>query len=315
MSSFSAVLDTRPLILDGGFATELEARGHDLRDDLWSARLLRDDPQAIVDVHRAYFAAGADVAITASYHATVEGFARFGIAEDEAKSLIRASVELARQALDEAGRGGLVAGSVGPYGVVWANGSEYRGDYSEASDDEIARTQRTRMVELVAAGADLLAIETIPNGREAAIVGELLEEFPDTEAFISFCCTSDHALSDGTAIADAVRAATRSGRAVAVGVNCTPPQHIDALLAAMRTATDLPLVVYPNWGRVWDADTYTWSGAGVDAFAPELVERWQAAGARALGGCCGIGPGAIAQIADTLRNGPARAAGLVPAPE
>ena len=301
MGSFEKMLATRPLVLDGGFATELEARGHDLRDDLWSARLLRDDPRAIVDVHRAYFEAGADVAITASYHATVEGFARYGIAEDEARSLIRASVGLARQARDEVGGGGLVAGSVGPYGVVWANGSEYRGDYSKAGDDEIAGTQRARMAELVAAGADLLAIETIPNGREAAIVGDLLSEFPGVDAYISFCCTSDHALSDGTPIADAVRSATQSGRAVAIGVNCTPPQHVGILLADMRSATDLPLLVYPNWGRVWDSDSYTWSGAGVDSFAPELVERWRAAGARALGGCCGIGPRAIAQIAAALR--------------
>lgn len=302
MGSFPALLADRPVVLDGGFATELEARGHDLRDDLWSARLLRDDPQAVVDVHRTYFEAGADVAITASYHATVEGFARFGIVEEEARALLRASVELARRARDEAGGSGLVAGSVGPYGVVWANGSEYRGDYSAAGDDEIAATQRTRMAELVAAGADLLAIETIPNGREAAIVGDLLTELPGVDAYISFCCTSDHALSDGTPIADAVRAATRSGRAVAVGVNCTPPQHVEALLTAMRTVTDLPLLTYPNWGRVWDGDTYTWSGAGVDSFAPELVHRWQAAGARALGGCCGIGPGAVTQVAAALRG-------------
>lgn len=301
MGSFETLLADRPVVLDGGFATELEARGHDLRDDLWSARLLRDDPQAIVDVHRTYFEAGADVAITSSYHATVEGFARFGIAEDEARSLLRASVELARRARDEVGGGGLVAGSVGPYGVVWANGSEYRGDYSQATDDEIAGTQRSRMAELVAAGADLLAIETIPNGREAGIVGDLLDEFPGVDAYISFCCTSDHALSDGTPIADAVRAATRSGRAVAVGVNCTPPQHVEALLTAMRPVTDLPLLTYPNWGRVWDGDSYTWSGAGVDFFAPELVDRWQAAGARALGGCCGIGPGAVTQLAGALQ--------------
>lgn len=300
MGAFAEILASRPVVLDGGFATELETRGHDLRDDLWSARLLRDDPRAIVDVHRTYFEAGADVAITASYHATVEGFARHGIAEDEARALLRASVELARQAVEETGGRGLVAGSVGPYGVVWANGSEYRGDYSAATDDEIAATQRARMTELVAAGADLLAIETIPNGREAAIVGDLLGEFPGVDASISFCCTSDHALSDGTPIEDAVRSATRSGHAVAVGVNCTPPQHIDALLAAMRGATDLPLVVYPNWGRVWDGDTYTWSGAGVDSFAPELVRRWRSGGVRALGGCCGIGPRAITQIADVL---------------
>lgn len=297
MAVFSTALASQPIVLDGGFATELESRGHDLRDQLWSARLLRDDPQAIVDVHRTYFEAGAEVAITASYHASVQNFGQSGIDPAEALRLIRSSVALARQAREEAGRGGFVAGSVGPYGVVWANGSEYTGDYSRASDEEIAQTQRSRIAALVAAGADVIAIETIPNGREAAIVGDLLAEFPTTEAYISFCCTSDHSLSDGTPIEDATRSATRSGRVVAVGVNCTPPTHVEPLLRIMRGATDLPLVVYPNWGRVWNSETYTWSGVGVESFASDLVERWLALGARAIGGCCGIGPRAIAGLA------------------
>ena len=62
-------------LLDGGLATELERRGHDLSDELWSARLLRDDPAAVRDVHLAYFRAGAQVATTASYQASVDGFA------------------------------------------------------------------------------------------------------------------------------------------------------------------------------------------------------------------------------------------------
>jgi homocysteine S-methyltransferase len=64
---------TGPLVLDGGLATELAARGYDLSDALWSARLLADAPEAIEAVHRAYFEAGANVAITASYQASFEG--------------------------------------------------------------------------------------------------------------------------------------------------------------------------------------------------------------------------------------------------
>lgn len=300
--SLATLLAERDAVVDGGLATELESRGHDLRDSLWSARLLRDDPQSIEDVHAAYFAAGADVAITSSYHATLEGFEAHGIDREEGRRLLRLSVEVARRARDRTGGKGLVAGSVGLYGVVWANGTEYTGDYARATDDEIATTQRSRMIELVAAGADLLAFETIPNAREAAIISDLLVEVPGVEAWVSFCCRDDGHTSDGTPIGDAIRAADRSGRVAAFGINCTPPQHIDGLLAQARRATDLPLIVYPNHGRVWDGSTYTWSGDGVDAFSAETMARWRRLGARAIGGCCGIGPAAIAAVSRSLRR-------------
>lgn len=285
------------MVLDGGFATELEARGYDLRDSLWSARLLRDDPQAIEDVHASYFEAGADIAITSSYHASFEGFAARGIDHEESARLLRLSVELAQRARKRTGGHGLVAGSVGPYCVVWANGGEYTGDYTGATDDQIATTQRARIAELVAAGADAIAIETIPNGREAAIIAELLAEIPDVEAWVSFCCRDGERLSDGTPIGDAIRSAGRTGRVAAFGINCTPPHHVDSLLVAARGATDLPLLVYPNHGRTWDGVTYTWSGIGVDCFPADVVERWRELGARGIGGCCGIGPAAIAELA------------------
>lgn len=283
-------------MLDGGLATQLEAQGHDLRDSLWSARLLRDEPDAIVAAHRAYFDAGADVAITASYHASFPGFAEAGIGEQEATRLFARSVELARRAQPD-DRQTFVAGSVGLYGVVWANGTEYTGDYRRASDHEIAQEQRQRIRALVDAGADLLAIETIPSGREAAILGELLSEF-DTEAWVTFCCRDDHHLSDGTPVSDAVKAVTRTNRLTCVGLNCTPPQHVESLLADVRGVTDLPIVAYPNWGRIWDGEAYEWlDGTGVVEFPPDMLERWHAAGASVIGGCCGIGPDGIAGVA------------------
>ena len=171
MGPLTELLESRDVVIDGGLATELEARGHDLADALWSARLLRDEPQAIEDVHAAYFEAGADVAITASYHATFEGFEAAGIDRAEGGRLLRLSVELAQRARarhatrpDRAAAvtgerpkaavtHGLVAGSVGPYAVVFADGTEYTGDYRGTPDDVIAESQRRRMAELVAAGA------------------------------------------------------------------------------------------------------------------------------------------------------------------
>ena len=293
----TALLERGDAVLDGGLATELEARGLDLRDPLWSARVLRDDPQAIEDVHRAYFEAGADVAITASYQATFEGFASRGIARDEAAALLRLSVEIARRAREAAGRNGLVAGSVGPYCVVLANGGEYTGDYTGVGDEQIVATQQPRIAELLAAGADAIAFETIPNAREAVVLARLLDELPGVDAWLSFCCRDGEHLSDGSRIDDVIRAADANGRVTAFGINCTPPEHVDSLLALARSATDKPLLVYPNHGRTWHEETYTWSGIGADRFPAELVSRWRELGARAVGGCCGIGPGAIAEIA------------------
>jgi len=126
MPSLAGALATGPVVLDGGLSTELEERGHDVSSALWSARLLRDDPAAIVAAHAAFAAAGAQVATTASYQATVEGFTTAGVAAEEARRLIASSVALAREGQ---GGAGWVAGSVGPYGAMLADGSEYRGDY------------------------------------------------------------------------------------------------------------------------------------------------------------------------------------------
>ncbi len=295
MSAFASALANGCLVLDGGLATELEAQGHDLRDSLWSARLVRDDPAAVVAAHRAYFAAGAEFAITASYHASYGGFAKAGISATETSAVLARSVELAREA-QPAGRRTFVAGSIGPFGVVWANGSEYTGDYTAATDDAIASEQRARIAGVLAGGPDLLAIETVPSGREAAILGELLAEV-DCEAWVSFCCRDGARLSDGAQIDDAIRAVTRTDRLVAVGLNCGPPEHVGSLLDLARAATDLPLVVYPNWGRVWNGATYEWHGAGSDGFSADLLDDWRLRGAAAIGGCCGIGPDAIADIA------------------
>lgn len=277
-------------VLDGGLATELEARGHDLADPLWSARVLCDDPVSVEGVHAAYFEAGAEVATTASYQATFE---RLG---DEAPRVLRQSVEIAQRARARTGGQGLVVGSLGPYCVVWADGGEYTGDLRDATDEQIAAMQGARLRELVAAGADAVAFETIPNAREGRIASELLREHPGLQAWVSFCCRDGEHLSDGTRIDDAIALADEAGTVTAFGINCTPPQHVASLLELARRATDKPLLVYPNHGAAWDEASYTWSGEATAAFSPELVAQWRELGAAAVGGCCGIGPAAIALL-------------------
>ncbi len=300
-TTFSARLARRPIVLDGGLATELEKLGHDLRDSLWSARLLRDNPDDIEAVHRAYFEAGADVAISASYHASVPGFAAIGVGTQEARRLMALSVELAQRARDAVRPDGLVAASIGPYGVVFANGTEYTGDYTGVADEQFADVHRPRIEAMLAAGPDLLALETIPSIREVVALVALLGQYEGVESWITFCCRDGERLSDGTPVEEAARVATDSGQVSALGINCTPPEHIDSLLERTRAVTDLPILVYPNHGRVWDGERYEWSGDGVERFAPATIAGWRERGARGIGGCCGIGPAGIADIATALR--------------
>ena len=165
------------LISDGGLATELEARGNDLSDALWSARLLLDAPEQIERAHTAFFQAGAMVATTASYQASLDGFAARGISPDQAGQLIRRSVDLAKSARTRAGVGrGWVAASVGPYGAALADGSEYRGRYG-LSVAALTDWHRPRLEVLVDAAPDVLALETVPDIDEAEALVGLVREF------------------------------------------------------------------------------------------------------------------------------------------
>jgi homocysteine S-methyltransferase len=291
-----------PTILDGGLATELEARGHDLSDRLWSARLLLDDPRAIEEVHLAYYRAGAQVATSASYQATVEGFAAAGLDRGAALGAIRRSVELARRARDrfvaEAGGGeGLqIAGSVGPYGAMLADGSEYRGDYDPGAAT-LRDVHGPRIEALLDGGADILAIETIPTMREARVLVDLVAESGAT-AWLSYQCRDASTTAAGEPIEEAVALVAHVHGIVAVGVNCTAPRYVPALLAAAAAATTTPLLAYPNAGDAWDARNRRWVATdSTGGFDPTAVASWAAMGAAWLGGCCGTRPADIAALA------------------
>lgn len=302
------------VILDGALATELETRGADLNDALWSARLLLEDPSLIRQVHADYLTAGADVVTTASYQATFEGFARRGIAHDQAIDLMRLSIKLAvdaREAFwaDPARRADrqrpLVAISIGPYGAFLADGSEYRGDYglSIAALMDFHRPRLAALVEAgVALGADLLACETIPCLDEGIALTRVLAEFPALPAWLSFSCRSGDRVAHGEHFADCTALAETSDQIIAAGINCTPPRYIEDLLHAAAESTHKPLLCYPNSGEAWDPRTHCWvDGTGVVDFAIP-AQRWRAAGARLIGGCCRTTPDDIRAIRAALLN-------------
>jgi homocysteine S-methyltransferase len=287
------VADDTVLISDGGLATELEARGHDLSDALWSARLLVDAPAEITAAHVAFFRAGAMVATTASYQASFGGFAAAGIGRADARRLLRRSVELAKAARAEVGEAGRwVAASIGPYGAALADGSEYRGRYG-LTVAELADWHRPRLELLADAGADLLALETLPDADEAeALVG--LVHGLGVPAWLSFTIDGAHTRA-GQPLADAFAIAAGVPEIVAVGVNCCAPADVLPAIEVARRVTNKPVIVYPNSGERWDPHRRTWVGRA--AFSAELVPQWVAAGARIIGGCCRVGPVAIAELA------------------
>jgi homocysteine S-methyltransferase len=297
------------LVLDGGLATELERRGADLSDHLWSAKQLLDGPDLIRLIHEAYYAAGADVAVSASYQASITGFASRRVKPEEARRLIALSVELAQEARqrfwDNAGRSApqriwpLVAGSVGPYGAWLADGSEYRGNYG-VSRQALADFHGPRLEALVAAGPDLLAIETIPSPEEAVLVLELLEAWPEVQTWVTFTCRDGSRVSEGQPVAEAIAAVADHAQVAAVGFNCVGPTLVDDLLVAAARVTTKPLVVYPNSGERWDATARRWApGEGPFDFG-EAATGWRDRGARLIGGCCRTTPETIRAIRKAL---------------
>jgi len=302
---FEDFFAVQPLVvLDGALATELERRGADLRDPLWSAKYLIEQPGMIRAVHSDYFNAGADVATTATYQATFEAFHRRGIAHEYAAHLMRDAVALAVEARDEfwnvpANRARrlrpLVAASIGPYGAMLADGSEYRGHYA-LGDRALRDFHRPRLRVLAESGADLLACETFPCLREALILAQLLDEFPSMSAWISFSCQDGSRNCEGDDVGACAAALHPFAQIAAIGVNCTRPEHVGSLLRQMRRETDKPLIAYPNSGERYDAAARAWRGPADDQPFADLARAWFEAGARIIGGCCRTTPQDIKAI-------------------
>jgi len=299
---------TGVIVADGGLATELEDQGHDLSDNLWSARLLADAPAAIRDAHLAYFRAGAMIATTASYQASFDGLAARGIDASETARLLRRSVRLALDAREEVSGDGhrrWVAASVGPYGATLAGGQEYTGRYG-LRVGQLRDWHRRRLEVLAGAGADLLAIETLPDADEAEALAGLVRDL-DVPCWLSYTIAGDRTRA-GQPLADAFSVAAAVPQIRAVGVNCCAPGDVNAAVSLARQVTGKPVIAYPNSGESWDGSRRAWDGRRSLPPAP-LVAGWVAEGARIVGGCCRVRPADISRLAEAVRTMPEGAAG------
>lgn len=297
-------------VIDGAMATELERRGADLHDPLWSAKVLLESPAMIEAVHADYFAAGADIALTASYQATFAGFGARGIDAEGTRALLRLAVELAQRAreryLAESSSSAnrpppLIGASIGAFGAHRHDGSEYRGDYG-VSASTIREFHRRQFEVLASTGADFIAFETIPCRLEAEAILRLLEEFPGVPAWISFSCRDGGHNSRAEDFDDCAALVAGSASVIATGINCTAPEFVESLLRRARARCTLPLFAYPNSGETWHAQSGCWHGSAAAGSLSAEVQHWLAAGATLLGGCCRTTPADIAEIARVIRG-------------
>lgn len=286
------------VVLDGGLSNALEDRGIDISGPLWTARALRDRPEAVAAVHRDYFRAGATVATTASYQVSVPALVAAGLGRGDAEAVVGRSVSLARRVRDEMAADGvtrLVAASVGPYGAVLADGSEYRGRYG-VSARHLRDFHLPRLELLAAEGPDLLAVETVPDVDEAVVLAGLLDDI-GLPAWFSFAADGRRTRA-GQRLGEAFAVAASARSVVAVGVNCCAPRDVLPAVREAVAVTGRPAVAYPNSGERWDAASRRWTGAA--GYDVALAGEWVAAGAAYVGGCCRVGPAQIAAVARAL---------------
>lgn len=297
------------VVLDGALATVLETRGCDLVDRLWSAKVLLENPELIYQLHYDYYVAGAKCVSTATYQASPKSYQENrGIDMDTSISLIKLSVSLAQRARDDFlakhpnnGKSLLIAGSVGPYGAYLANGSEYRGDYT-LPESEFIDFHRPRIQALIEAGVDILALETIPRFDEAKALVKLLADYPNTFAWFSFTLSDAQHISDGTLLSDVATYLNGYSQVAAIGINCVRLEFVTDALKALHQSTQKPLIVYPNSGEHYDADTKTWNSLPSDLKIIDQLDDWQKAGARLIGGCCRTTPDDITAISNYFQS-------------
>jgi homocysteine S-methyltransferase len=295
-----------PLLIDGGLSNVLEEQGHDLNHKLWTAKLLETDPESIIQAHYAYLKSGAKCITSSSYQASVPGFIAIGHDSNTAEILIRKTIRLAEIAIERARESGvvddnpLIAASIGPYGAYLADGSEYHGNYG-VSDDTLREFHLDRIKLLERSNADFFACETIPSLQEARVLSDILKQ-SNKPAWMSFSCKDEHHLNDGAKIEACASLFTHHPKVFAIGVNCTAPKYISGIIKSLKPRVGAKkIVVYPNSGEAYNADSKTWFGLSDPELFVSMAKEWTKLGADIIGGCCRIGPDHISKMSGALK--------------
>lgn len=310
MNLFEQILEKqKAIIIDGALGTQIQKNGYDVNDSLWSAKYLDENPEVIKEVHIQYLEIGADIIITSSYQASIEGFIKKGFSKEKAYELIRLSINIAKDSRDEFWNSldnkqnrikPLVAASIGPYGAYLADGSEYTGKYG-ISSKELKEFHKNRLEIILSCKPDLLAIETMPLLDEVKIIVELLKGFEEIPSWITFSAKNENITNANDDIKECMKYLENQKHISAVGINCTAPQYIPVLIKNISSVCSKPIVVYPNGGSVYNPITKFWEKGEISPKEyAKLAHLWYQSGARLIGGCCLTSPDEIKEIRNIL---------------
>ena len=287
--SFIENLKEKPLLFDGAMGTMLMKAG---KTGLKTPILLNlDEPKLVTDIHRQYYAAGADVVITNTFGGSPLKLVADGL-EQQMAALNRAAVKLTRQACPA---GKYVAGDIGPSGKMLK-------PLGDAEPKDVEASFFSQAGVLIESGVDLIIIETMFSLEEALAAVQGVRKAGDILLLASMTYSktpNGFFTMMGETVSQCAAALTEAG-ADMMGANCTlnSADTID-LTKELRATTDRPLLIQPNAGKPVSSEGITYYEQTPAEFAADAKEI-HAAGADMIGGCCGTTPEFIQAVKSAL---------------
>ena len=280
-------LKERVLVLDGAMGTMLQERG--LKPGQSPEELNLVMPEVVAGVHRAYLDAGADIIVTNSFGGSREKLSHFGL-QDRVAEINAAAVRIAR---DAAGDAAYVGASIGPTG-------RFVEPVGDLSFDAMSVIFREQAESLVAAGADLITLETFLDIKEIRAAVIAIREVAPAIPVIAMLTFDDNGRSVLGTPPESAAITLEAAGADIIGSNCgLGVDGIYEILCAMRRVTSLPLIAQANAGLPLLRD-----GMTVFPASPEEMtfyhDRFLELGVRVIGGCCGTTPAHIRAMRDAL---------------
>ena len=312
MGHYKEIFQQKKLVIDGALGTELErllptsSASLPSNSPLWSGQALINNPELVEQVHLDYINAGADIIITSTYQTSYASLNKYaGYDMKKSVELWNLALGAAKNAVNRSGRSDvIIAGSIGPYATVLANGSEYSGDYQGATYDDLVEYHTPLFEFYDNSDVDVICIETIPNFTELKVVIDMMKKYTKKEYFIAVNPQTANALSDGTTldkVAEVFKTIEDTSRFLGVGINCT---NYDLVNDILKYFTDFPVLIYPNMGFVYDTETHKFvPEANHELSWENAVKKWlNSDNVRAVGGCCSTGPSEVSIIAKVLKH-------------
>ncbi len=309
-NAYLDALEKRVLVFDGAMGTTLQSRNLAAKDyggahlEGCNDALVLFNPQVVLDVHRAFLQAGADVIETDSFRSNRLTLADYGL-QNRVIELNQKAALLARQAADEfftLEKPRFVAGSMGPSGKLISTSDP---EMSDISFEELKDVFREQAVGLIRGGVDLLLIETSNDILEVkAAINGIREAFAQEQRWLPIQAQVTLDVNGkmllGTDITAVVAILEGIGVNV-IGLNCsTGPEHMRESIEYLTSHSTLPISCIPNAGLPLNVDGEAVYPLLPEDFSSQLGEYVQKLGVRVVGGCCGTRPEHIAALSQKI---------------